>query len=299
MTLTPLFYQQALIFSTKNIFFSILAEAVIILYSIIMRSFTYPVLCIFCILLLAGCQKNSLEDRDLENAFSLTVENVSAQELSDIEKIYNFPEPTKKIAVVFGYGYNDEAFVAATVDELSKKLGLADQGGAVLPLVFPDDFMVGSYGRISLLPEILTENHISSVIIVGAPEGTHWALATIDEKKVNGFDIPVISLFPQDDILGIEFGSDMVLEFVTKSLSEDTLQEELVVYQKNIPQLVSRVAQYMSFIPVEYGDGFVANSELLVHARQMVGSDWSISRYIDPETGLCALNHFAISAATE
>ena len=103
MTLTPLFYQQALIFSTKNIFFSILAEAVIILYSIIMRSFTYPVLCIFCILLLAGCQKNSLEDRDLENAFSLTVENVSAQELSDIEKIYNFPGQQRCAAGRFLY----------------------------------------------------------------------------------------------------------------------------------------------------------------------------------------------------
>ena len=137
------------------------------------------------------------------------------------------------------------------------------------------------------------------MIIIKTQKENQWALATIDEKKVNGFDIPVISLFPQDDIFGIVFVIYLVLEFVTKSLYEDTLQEELVVYQKNIPQLVSRVAQYMSFIPVEYGDGFVANSELLVHARQMVGSDWSISRYIDPETGLCALNHFAISAATE
>lgn len=202
-------------------------------------------------------------------------------------------EPQRKIGVVLGYGYNDEVFVEATLQELRRTLGLAEDGGAVVPYVYPQDFMRGGSARITALTDMLESDGVAGLVVVGAPEGSHRALAALQDTDLGRALFPVITLMPQDDILGIESGSDIVIEYVPASATAD-LTEESGAYQENVPQLISRAAYYITLMPPDYFGGFQQDLELLVHARQLAGASWEVSRYIDPETGLCPMNHFVI-----
>lgn len=232
---------------------------------------------------------------NLEGAQLIIPAPVTDQDMIAIQEIGNYVESQRKIGILLGYGYNDAAFVEATLEEIHRTLGLAEQGGAVIPYIYPQDFMRGGTARISALSDMLEEDGVHGLVVVGAPEGTHRVLAALQNTELNRALYPVISLMPQDDILGIESGSDIVIEYVPVSATvEGELVAESGTYQENVPQLIARSAYYLTLLPAEYFGGFPQDLDLLTHARQMAGSSWIVSRYIDPETGLCPMNHFVI-----
>lgn len=251
------------------------------------------VLLVITCLMVAGCDKKQEIPVVLEGAGLIVPEPVTDQDMLDLQQIPNFVEPRRKVGVVLGYGYNDEAFVEETLQELSRTLGLAEQGGAVIPYLYPDDFMRGGAARISSLTSMLEEDGAMGLVVVGAPEGTHRVLAALQDTEIGRSIYPIISLMPQDDILGIEAGSDIVIEYVPASATSD-LSEESGVYQENVPQLIARTVYYITLLPANYFGGFEQNLDLFIHARQLAGTSWEVSRYIDPETGLCPMNHFII-----
>ncbi|MBO5137205.1 MAG: hypothetical protein J6B81_01720 [Spirochaetaceae bacterium] len=243
-----------------------------------------------------ACNPAKDSKKEIENASLIEPELVTDSDMMALQGVYNFPEPKRRIAVLFGYGYNDEAFIAKTMQLISSSFGLADNGGTVIPFVFPDDFKRGSAARISLLSGMLSESGAEGLILVGAPEGTHGALAKMKESADEGSIVfPIFSLLPQDDILGMEANCDLVLEYRPFSSTEDGFAEESVAYTQNVPELIQRALYYMSMIPIENNGGLNQDiSELMVHARQLVGSSWVVSQYVDPETGISAQNHFVI-----
>ena len=260
-----------------------------------MKKKNYPVLLILIFFTLTGCEKQRSLSMNFEGARLITPVPVTDHDMISLQQVGSYVESHRKIAVVLGYGYNDEAFVEATLDELHRTLGLAEKGGAVIPYIYPQDFMRGGTARISSLSEMLKEAGAMGLVVVGAPEGTHRALATLQETELERALYPVISLMPQDDILGIESGSDIVIEYVPASATvEGELVAESGTFQENVPQLIARSAYYLTLLPPEYVGGFQQDLELLTHARQLAGSSWTVSRYIDPETGLCPMNHFVI-----
>ena len=257
------------------------------------KNYLIFLLCIF--LLITGCEKQQGLSRNIEGARLIVPTPVTDKDMVAIQQVGSFVESQRKIGVLLGYGYNDEAFVEATLEELHRTLGLAELGGAVVPYVYPQDFMRGNAPRISALTEMLKEDCVMGLVVVGAPEGTHRALASLQNTELDRALYPVISLMPQDDILGIEAGSDIVIEYVPASASvSEELTEESGTYQENVPQLIARSAYYLTLFPPEYLGGFQQDLELFAHARQLAGSHWVVSRYIDPETGLCPMNHFVI-----
>lgn len=258
-----------------------------------MKKFFCLVFFLLAILLATGCEKKQNLPVTFEGASLIFPVPVTDQDMLALQDISNFVEPTRRIGVVLGYGYNDASFVEAALQELDRTLGLAERGGAIVPYIFPDDFMRGNSARISDLTDMLEEDEVMGLVVVGAPEGTHRVLAALQDTELNRAYYPVISLMPQDDILGIEAGSDIVIEYVPASATEE-LVEESGVYQENVPQLIARVAYYLTLFPSDYFGGFQQDLELLTHARQLAGSQWNVSRYIDPETGLCPMNHFVI-----
>lgn len=243
--------------------------------------------------IIAGCGKNQAKPIVLEGAKLIVPEPVTDKDMLALQQIPNFVEPHRKIGVVLGYGYNDEIFVKETLQELSRSLGLAEQGGAVIPYVYPDDFMWGGTARISALSNMLEEDGARGLVVVGAPEGTHRVLAGLQDTEIGRSLYPIVSLMPQDDILGIEAGSDIVIEYVPASATAD-LSEESGVYQENVSQLIARAAYYLTLLPADFFGGFAQDSDLFVHARQLAGANWNVSRYLDPETGLLPMNHFVI-----
>lgn len=261
-----------------------------------MKKYFCLVSLLLTVLLTTGCEKKQNLPVTFEGARLISPVPVTDQDMLALQDISSFVEPHRKIGIVLGYGYNDEDFVEATLQELDRSLGLAERGGAIVPYVFPDDFMRGGSARISDLTGMLEEDEVMGLVVVGAPEGTHRVLAALQDTELNRAYYPVISLMPQDDILGIEAGSDIVIEYVPASATEE-LVEESGAYQENVPQLIASVAYYLTLLPADYFGGFQQDLELLTHARQLAGSQWDVSRYIDPETGLCPMNHFVIDCS--
>lgn len=258
-----------------------------------MKKILFPAPLLLLCLLVAGCGKQQVKPVSTEGARLIVPVPVTDQDMLALRQVTNFMEPHRKIGVVLGYGYNDEAFVEAALQELGRTLGMAENGGAVVSYRYPEDFIRGGSPRISALTNMLEADGVAGLVVVGAPEGTHRALAALQDTDLGRSAYPVISLMPQDDILGIESGSDMVIEYVPASATAD-LTEESGAYQENIPQLIARAAYYITLLPSDFFGGFQLDMELLVHARQLAGASWEVSRYIDPETGLCPMNHFVI-----
>ena len=260
-----------------------------------MKKNFYPALLFLALVAMTGCGKHRSFPVTFEGARLITPVPVTDQDMIALQQIGSFVEPRRKIGVLLGYGYNDGAFVEAALLELGRTLGLDEDGGAVIPYVYPEDFLRGGAARISALGDMLREDGVMGLVVVGAPEGTHRTLAALQDTEIGRALYPVVSLMPQDDILGIESGSDIVIEYVPASATaSEQLAEESGAYQENVPQLIARAAYYLTLLPADFFGGFRQDLELLTHARQLAGSSWAVSRYIDPETGLCPMNHFVI-----
>jgi len=260
------------------------------------------------IVVCAGCSKRQNENTN--PAEFLQIFPNPPEESSDVRKrSYLLDVPAEsRIVVLFGYGYNDAEFVKQTLDFLADQFIETSEQPIILPLIFPNDFKIGSSTRITALVSKLEDVQLAGMVLLGAPENTHRALAALEDTyaipaheargaAVFRRNIPVISLFSQDDVLGTEALSDLVFDFeieesgadntTLEALSEQKLQE----FVADTPQLLARVIYYISLLqspPLQ-------NSDLPVHAAQMAGSEWRIQPYIDAQTGMHPVNHFVIT----
>lgn len=254
----------------------------------------FPVVCFVCFLLV-GCFPSNSSKRNVENALLIQPVLVTDLDMTALQDVHNFPESMRRIGVLLGYGYNDENFLSSVKEELRKVAGLVEEGGIVKIFVFPDDFKRGSSGRISLLPSIIEELNLEGLIIVGAPEGTHNSLEKINTNSEDGPFFPIFSLFPQDDILGMEANCDLVIEFISSAEDEAMLKEEIELNLQGVPELIGNAVKYMVSIPTGTETDFEKSiKSLFEHTRLLVGENWIVSQYVDPETGIRPRNHFLI-----
>ena len=208
------------------------------------------------------------------------------------------------IAVLFGYGYNDKPFVDSICSVLADEYGLEENDGLILPLVYPQDFIVtGSVARISNLSSIIKEKNCKSLITLGAPEFTHRALAKLQDENQN---CTVISLFSQDDVLGTESGSFLVFDFAEKELVLSDNDDEIVSSENSSEELKSLTndtelqhLDKMDFILTKVIETLknpidMENKEISQVATNILGKDWEVSAFLDADTGLRSSNHFVL-----
>jgi hypothetical protein len=229
----------------------------------------------------------------------------SKKEPVEQEPVRKWLPVEKHVAILFGYGYNDKSFVDSVCLHLSEEYGLEKENGLILPLVYPDDFIVsGSTARISNLSSIMKDKNCRALITLGAPEYTHKALAKIQDDNL---DCLVFSLFSQDDVLGTEAGSFLVFDFAEEELilSDETdvssnteITEDAIKSLTNDTELkhldkmnylVSKVVETLKN-PSE-----LKNKEILQVATGIFGKDWEVSSFLDTDTGLRAKNHFVLN----
>ena len=79
------------------------------------------------------------------------------------------------VVVLFGYGFNETSFTNSILQKIKDEFGVENENGLVLPVIFPDDL----HNRISSLNDFLGDRQIRGIILLGAPERTHIALAKI------------------------------------------------------------------------------------------------------------------------
>ncbi len=248
-------------------------------------------ICIFistAVFFISSCGKQTKNNFSASSLITLYEAEENSTELELPTQTWH--KSNKNIVVFFGYGYNDEEFVEKTKNQLFKKYGNADENGTLLALVFPDDFKHGSRTYTTNLANILDDKEVSGLVILGAPEGTYRAITRLQDEYDGKLPFPVISLFSQDDILGTEYTSDIVIDKKQKVQLNGILETETEIERSDdITNIIEKsvLLANLSGVPFE-------KDAKLFNIAKMIAGNKKISRYVDTETGLIPINHFIL-----
>lgn len=274
---------------------------------------TFTLLSLF---LLSGCQKTT--KKKVIATDTVTIQMTQSQEnaldIAQDENIQKWHITNKRICVVLGYDFNDSETTNNYLYILEQEFGLSNEGGLVDPVIFPDSFKHGTKTYVSDFKEILKNNYkdtdLIGLILLGAPENTHIVLENLQDE--NELYFPVIALFPQDDILGLESTCDMIVE-KSQSVEEasgSNAEESISALVAKAPEILLNAISYLETLDemrVSFNDiedntqtregilskPFPTDSDMIQHvARILKGQDFAY--YIDPDTGISSFNHFVI-----
>lgn len=259
-----------------------------------LRSVFHALWLLAVIVLLSACDKSHTQPAahtphkgsPRGGSFSLDAIEVSPHETNeDWPHRVRFSSDEGVVCVLFGYGFNGEDFYTSALAAIEEQFGLADNGGLVLPVVFPDDL----HGRVSNLRDVVEKNNLRAMILLGAPEDTHLTLVRIIEGWEETQPFNIFSLFPQDDVLGEEFSCNFVLDF--EAASGVVLDEERQRVDDEALYVLCQAVEYAALLPYV----LKADGDLYSHVQAIVGSK-KVLRYTDSETGIQSKNHFVIRA---
>ena len=238
----------------------------------------------------ASCKKNIPEQIDTD-AYTLQItdsESLISKKISPKWQITN-----KNIVIVFGYDFNKPEVVKEIKNTLSENFGLSEDGGLITPIVYPDDFKHGQRGYVSELTSILNSaSELQGIILLGAPENTHIALAKHQDFWNQNIPYPIAAVFPQDEVLGLEATCNIVIDKgqaagITGEIVQNEIESE---FSSESTQLINDIVHYISLF-----DGVPEyNANLKIHISQML-KNRKVHPYFDPETGLQSINHFVLN----
>ena len=258
----------------------------------IIFNITISLILLTSIIQLTGCkkEKNQVPETDLLQL------NVQTTLDTDILKTNNqrWHVTNKRVCVIFGYDFNTPEAVEKFTTLLGERYGLESDGGLIFSMTYPDSFKHAPKGYASDLTAALsgTDRDLAGVIILGAPENTHTALAKLQDFWEMGVPYPIYALFPQDDVLGLESTCDFVLDKEQQAdLSGDIVPEETVSQIiLEAPEVLTECIDYM----LDMEGPFVKDSTLPKHITQMLKNK-KIHHYVDPESGIQSINHFVLN----
>ena len=266
-----------------------------------------------CLLLLCvSCQKKEKIDTADVNA---EIDIKPNYQNSETQLPLWIPGNYSKVVIVFGHGYETAELQKDVIQKLEKQFGLAENQGLLLTRTFPETYFKNKKVSADWLRKSLVGEDVFAIITVGAPEKTHFTLADLQD---NGFTGKVYSVFPQDNILGTESGSEFVLNYkslgaklddspvyvidtnkqistnITKNYEEEgmftgDISKVLIpiikrlksVNKKTIPETPS---SFVSFLQESFKEYF---------------SDFTLTPYVDAQTGIKSQNHYVLGVYDE
>lgn len=250
-------------------------------------------ICIFLLVttVITSCKKEEPETINI-NALQLEISDSTEQNPFDNKIDYWRPE-NKKICVIFGYDFNSPEIVSSYTELLQKNFGLTEEGGLIYTITYPDNFKHNGKYYVSELYSMLSEadGDLIGVIILGAPENTHTALGRLQDYWNMKLPYPIFSLFPQDEFLGMESTCDLVIDKLQTADETGNILSEEIVNKKisDAPEVLISCINYMK----KMNGPFEKNNSIQAHIIQMLYGK-KIQYYLDPETGLHAINHFIL-----
>ena len=241
-------------------------------------------------LAVTGCKKHHKEADT--NSVDLTLNQ------ADTPAILSAPQKwhvtNKRVAVLFGYDFNNPEVKESLLSLFRENFGLDEDGGLIYPITYPDDFKHGVKGYASDFAALLQDDalDLAGVVLLGAPENTHIALAKNQDKWEQEVPYPVIALFPQDDVLGMESTCDIVVDKgQTAGLTGEIAPEESdgQIHQ-NAPEIIVETIKYIQLL-----DGAPERSKTLQKHMEQMLEGYQFHHYTDPESGLMSINHFVLN----
>lgn len=202
----------------------------------------------------------------------------------------------KRICVLLGYDYNSHEVSSNIVDVLTQKYGAAAEGGLIVPVIFPDDFRhedrAVNADFFAHLEEITSNSELklAGVILLGAPDGTHRAIARIQDAVGSENLFPVFSFFSQDEVLGMEAVADIVVDRAQAAAIDGMVDAE---YSQLVEEDIGVVLLNTVQLQLDVGGTMEKNAKLLEYVQTIMPSH-KVSHYVDAETGLRAVNHFVV-----
>lgn len=247
-----------------------------------------------------GCnvsKKNASTDN--EDEFLMESSLINVEGLTSLPKWIpgNYP----RVAIVFGYGYEDDITRNEIILNLATEFGLAENGGLLIPLLFPTEYLTGKRIRTSFLRDVLKDYNLDALILISSPERTHFSLADLQDS---GIAYPIYSIFPQDDVLGTESGSSFVLDYKKQfhatddeSLTESYAQmEQDSNFSGDITKIIVPLIKRIQITSKNNTAPELSNSladNLEFEYKEILG-DCEVTPFVDPESGLRSLNHFVL-----
>lgn len=246
---------------------------------------------IFSIFLILGCSKKS--EINLQNAQQIELFDVAEDKLPE-NYTQTWHVTNKRLLVLFGYNFNTPEIYEPIVKSLEKQFGLDKNGGLILPLFYPDSFKHSPRSFFTQIANILADDayDFCGVITLGAPENTHIAFSRNQDLWNENVPYPVIALFPQDDVLGLESSCDFVLDKTqTVNLNSDFIvDEEENVTISEAPEVLENTIYYI--LDIDFS--FPRTSDLRLHVANIL-KNRKFNYYKDSETGLQSINHFVLN----
>ena len=199
----------------------------------------------------------------------------------------HYTNATGEIIVVFAYDYNDPAFTVPMIAEIEKVYGTAENGGLVLPLIFPDDFN----GIISRLYDYAVKENIRGIIILGAPDYTYSAIIKIKSFWEDNEPVNIFSFFPKDSVTAQEATCDLILEYNYSSQEElDGIVTDLnKVIWEDAKTILLKAIKYMYNLPGK----LPINSDLYYHIQNIAGKGNVHPFVVDSVLNSC--NHYVFT----
>ncbi|MCR5252982.1 MAG: hypothetical protein K6C98_04615 [Treponema sp.] len=239
---------------------------------------------------LTSCAKKT--DTAAQNSLQVQISDSSISEIQEFPHSHTFTN--KKILVLFGYDFNSEAFENEMLGILSKNYGLYEDGGIIYPLRFPEDFKRGGRSYATELYNILSDPEIEfgGILLLGAPEHSHLALARNQDLWNQNVPFPVISVFPQDDNLGIESTCDFIIDKTQNTDISDELNSEEVAaptVTDETKKIIFNIIEHTILCDFSFQDF----PDISYHMAKVI-KDAKYHNYTDPETGLKSVNHFVL-----
>lgn len=237
---------------------------------------------LFLALSFVSCSKNKTS-QNIGNE----IEPTESSEIdSDIGK--KWTNENGVICIVFGYGFNDSLYYSQSVEKLGAIYGLNQDGGLLYPLLFPDDLKNG----IQSLHQTLDGLNIKGIIFLGAPDKTHLVLARYQDEYGGEIPFPVISLFPQDDILGQESTCSLIIDYEHTSDDEETTTETSLTIGADAEYIFMNAVKYMANL----NGPLVKGVELKEVAEKIAGADKKVRRYIDRGSSMQSVIHYTVES---
>ncbi len=216
------------------------------------------------------------------------------------EKVYESIEPKRiikdKILIVLGKDYSKRKNI---LKYLENEYGINNENAPVQVITYEDMTARTKLPRLKIIPEKIKEFKATIVISIGIPEGGAYYL--INELEKNK-DLVIISLLPMDDILALEAGSDLVVDFETPT---DIMSDEkdFNISDDDVMLLLTSAVftgeyfhaknKNLERAPIEeFSEAFFNTQKVL--DKKVFDGNYSIKTYIDPETKIPSLKYLLI-----
>ncbi len=200
-----------------------------------------------------------------------------------------------QVLILVGPEYTARTSILAPIFE---EFGVADSGGMVIQMQYPESFIIDKKIRLSVFSETAKEPTVTVVVTVGAPEGIVRELMKIRAARP---EMQIMSLFSADEVLPVEAVSNLVLDYAQAG---ELLAAENTAVLSDTDLTVLILAAVLSG---EESDSSIAPLDRLVvsldASRRILklktaGAGWKIVPYVDPETNLRSRNHLVLQVPT-